>query len=246
MSSIGSTLNTINNSLLAELQSFNGSLASTTSNTSSTTSPDQVNLSQVSTLFQQLQQLQTSNPAEFKKVLTDGAQQLQAAAAQQTNPAATAFLNNLAAKFQTAADTGNLAALNPQAASGATGAHGHHHHHGGGGDDDSASSTSTSSTTPTSTTPTSTTPTSATPTSTTSTSTSTQNTTNLLNLLSALNSQNQTNMFSSLIAPQTSGNSTTNPLLSILGASGNRSGNSAQIQALLASFITSGTGGVSL
>jgi len=72
MSSIGSTLNTINNSLLAELQSFNGSLASTTSNTSSTTSPDQVNLSQVSTLFQQLQQLQTSNPAEFKKVLTDG------------------------------------------------------------------------------------------------------------------------------------------------------------------------------
>jgi hypothetical protein len=132
MSSIGSTINTIDSSLLSEISSYQ---ASQTSGSTQPTPPasapssDSINFSQVAQLFQQLQQLQTSNPTEFKQVLTDAAKQFTAAAGQQTDPAAAGFLSNLANQFQTAADTGNLSALQP-GSNGSQGAHhGHHHRH---------------------------------------------------------------------------------------------------------------------
>ena len=66
----------------------------------------------------QLQQLQSQNPTQFKQLVSNIANQLQAASQQATGNQAT-FLSNLASKFQTAAQTGNLASLQP-------GGHGHH------------------------------------------------------------------------------------------------------------------------
>jgi hypothetical protein len=138
MSSIGSTLNSINSSLLSEISSFNAkqSQTSTSSATSTAAAPDKIDLSQVGELFKELKQLQTDNPTELKQVLNDAATQLKSAASQATDPQQAAFLNNLAGKFQTAAATGNLSDLQQgSSSSGANGlysAHGHHHHHGGG------------------------------------------------------------------------------------------------------------------
>jgi hypothetical protein len=136
MSSVGSILNSINSSLLSEISSYNTTTKqpSTTASTSSaTTSSDTIDFSLVATLFQQLKQLQTSDPSEFKQVLTDAAGKLQAAAQQQTDPTQAAFLNNLASRFQDAANTGNLSALQPQGSDGSYAPKGHHHHHHGGG-----------------------------------------------------------------------------------------------------------------
>ncbi len=153
MSSIGSTLNSINASLLSEIASFTANQSQTGSTTSSKSNSvsDQIDFSQIGQLFSQLQQLQTSNPTEFKQVLTDAATKFKAAAAQSTDPQQTAFLNNLAGKFQTAADTGNLSALKPDSSPGGSSgysAHGHHHHHGGAGGASSANNTSGTSATP--------------------------------------------------------------------------------------------------
>lgn len=69
-------------------------------------------------LLHQLQQLAQSDPAEFKKVTADIATQLQTAA-QQTGGSEGQALSRIAAKFQQAAQTGNLSSLQPK------------HHHGG-------------------------------------------------------------------------------------------------------------------
>ena len=70
-------------------------------------------------LFSELQQLQSSDPAKFKAVVSDIASKLQAAAQQSTGPQAD-VLSFLASKFQTAASTGDLSGLQPK----------HHHTHG--------------------------------------------------------------------------------------------------------------------
>ncbi len=132
MSSIGNTINTIDSSLLSEISSYQASQTSGSTQATppaSVASSDSINFSQVAQLFQQLQQLQTSNPTEFKQVLTDAATQFKTAAGQQTDPAAAGFLSNLSDQFQTAADTGNLSALQPAANGAHGGHHGHHHHH---------------------------------------------------------------------------------------------------------------------
>ena len=151
INSLGSTLNSINQSLLTEIGSFMKNQASSSANTnaSGTASTDTLNFSQVGQLFQELSQLQTSNPAEFKQVVTDAANKLTAAASQATDPAQAQFLTNLADKFQQAAQDGNMTPFEQSAsASGASGAHGHHHHHHGGGEPPSStSSTSDSSST---------------------------------------------------------------------------------------------------
>lgn len=150
MSSIGSTLNSLNQSLLTEVSSYLGtSKTSTSASTAQTTassssSADSVSFSQVGQLFQELKQLQTSNPADFKQVMTDAANKLEAAAQQSSDPSQTSFLSNLATKFQNAAHTGNLSALQSQSSSGSSGtytAHGHHHHHGESSSDSSTSQT---------------------------------------------------------------------------------------------------------
>jgi hypothetical protein len=65
---------------LQESQKHSRAFATTggTNTTSSTGSGDTVDFSRDSSLFSELQQLQSSNPAEFKQVLTDGAAKLQA------------------------------------------------------------------------------------------------------------------------------------------------------------------------
>jgi hypothetical protein len=130
MSSIGNILHTLNTSLLSEIGTLNKAQPSTTaaSTTSTSSASDSVGVSKFAQLMQQLQQLQTSNPAEFKTVMSDAATQLKAAAAQQTDPGKATFLNNLSDRFQKAADTGDLSALKPQG--GIAGAYGHHGHHG--------------------------------------------------------------------------------------------------------------------
>lgn len=71
----------------------------------------------------QLVQLQQSNPGQFKTVLTDIADKLQAAADKAGGSEGQA-LSNLASKFRTAGQTGDLSSLRP--------AHHHHgHHHSG-------------------------------------------------------------------------------------------------------------------
>jgi hypothetical protein len=79
-------------------------------------------VSPVGKLFSQLAQLQQSDPARFKTVLTDIANKLQAAG-QQDGGAQGQALADLASKFQQAAQTGDLSSLKP--------AHHHHGHHRG-------------------------------------------------------------------------------------------------------------------
>jgi len=148
MSSIGNILNSVNSSLLSEISSFNTTSNPTSSANASASSgassSDTIDFSQVGKLFQELKQLQTSDPSEFKQVLTDAATKLQAAAQQQTDPAQASFLNNLASRFQDAANTGNLSPLQQQGGSnGSYAPHGHgHHHHGGGESNESNNSQS--------------------------------------------------------------------------------------------------------
>ena len=118
MNSIGTTLNSINSSLLSEIDKYLSTqqTSGSTSTTASTdTASDGVDFSQVAQLFKELQKLQSTDPAEFKKVLTDAAQKLKDAAGQQSDPTAASFLTNLADKFQQAADTGDLSVLKPPA-----------------------------------------------------------------------------------------------------------------------------------
>ncbi|MBZ5675303.1 MAG: hypothetical protein LAP61_13755 [Acidobacteriia bacterium] len=119
MNSIGSTLNSINSSLLSEIDSYlstQQTSGSTSTNASNATPSDRVDFSQVAQLFKELQKLQSTDPAEFKKVLTDAANKLKDAAGQQSDSAVASFLTNLADKFQQAADTGDLSALKPPSA----------------------------------------------------------------------------------------------------------------------------------
>lgn len=118
MSSIGSTLNSISSSLLSEIDSYlstQPTSGSTSTNASNATPSDGVDFSQVAQLFKELQKLQSTDPAEFKKVLTDAAKKLKDAAGQQSDSMAASFLTNLADKFQQAADTGDLSVLKPPA-----------------------------------------------------------------------------------------------------------------------------------
>jgi len=141
-------LNTINQSLLTELSSYLPAKSTATTSTSASASGDSANLSQVSQLFQELEQLQTSDPTALKKVLEDAATKFSTAAQQTTDPTQASFLSNLAQRFQKAADTGDLSALRQPSSTtsaGATyGVQGHHrHHHHGGGSSQTGSSSST-------------------------------------------------------------------------------------------------------
>jgi len=138
---LGSTLNSINQSLLAEISS-DLSKSNTAGSTSPTAGTDQVDLSQVGKLFQQLEQLQSTNPAEFEKIASDAAAKLNAAAQQTTDPQQASFLSNLAAAFQKSADAGNLSPFQQLAQAGAGGHHHHHHHHKGGEADQTTTASS--------------------------------------------------------------------------------------------------------
>lgn len=82
---------------------------------------DSAKISGPGQLLSQLQQLQSQDPTKFTQVVSDIATQLQNAAQQATGPQSD-FLSNLANRFQTTANTGDLSALQPHH-------HGHHHAH---------------------------------------------------------------------------------------------------------------------
>jgi hypothetical protein len=86
---------------------------------------DSSNVSSFANLMSELQQLQQNDPTKFKAVMADIASTLKADAQNATGSQASA-LNNLAAKFDQAAQTGQMPNLQAQ---GQQGAGGHHHHH---------------------------------------------------------------------------------------------------------------------
>jgi hypothetical protein len=89
-------------------------------------------LSGLAQAMSRLQSLEKSDPAKAKQVLSDIANKLQARA-KQLGGADGARLETLAGKFQQAAASGDLSALQPagQAQAGQQGGHhGHHGHHG--------------------------------------------------------------------------------------------------------------------
>jgi len=82
-------------------------------------------ISSLASLMSELQQLQQSDPTKFKAVMADVASTLKTDAQNATGSQASA-LNNLAAKFDQASQSGQMPNLQPQ---GQHGAGGHHHHH---------------------------------------------------------------------------------------------------------------------
>ena len=135
INSLSSTINSINQTLLNEINadlSPNGSSSGTSSGSAGTT--DHVNFSQVAQIFQGLEKLQSSNPTEFKQVAADAASQFSSAAQQATDPQQAELLQGIANRFTSASQSGNLSSLfaDPSSSSASTGVHGHHHHHHGG------------------------------------------------------------------------------------------------------------------
>jgi hypothetical protein len=92
-------------------------------------------------LLSKLKQLQASDPAKFKDVMAKLSSTLKTDAKNASDPGAQKMLTDLASKFDTAAQSGDLSALTPAgAAQGGGHAHGHHHHHHSGGDSGSTTS----------------------------------------------------------------------------------------------------------
>jgi hypothetical protein len=153
-----SSINNLNNSYLQQilntaLQGTGLSSNTTSSNSTSATSSTQQDSGQLSPfaqLMSELQQLQQSNPTEYKQVTQQIATNLQNAAQTATtdgNTSAASQLNTLATDFTNASQTGQLPNVSDLAQ--AIGGGGHHHHHGGSSSSstDSSSSSSTTSST---------------------------------------------------------------------------------------------------
>jgi hypothetical protein len=77
--------------------------------------PEPAGVSKMADLMKQLEELSQSDPEKFKKVMSSLAKQLQeqADAAGQAGDGGAGFLQELAQKFQQAADTGDVSALQP-------------------------------------------------------------------------------------------------------------------------------------
>ena len=94
-------------------------LAQSDTSATATTGTDSATFSKPSEIYAKLQQLMQQDPTKAKALLSQIADQLKTAAQQQTGDAATR-LNDLASKFENAAQTGDLSQLKPPA---------HHGHH---------------------------------------------------------------------------------------------------------------------
>jgi hypothetical protein len=152
--------NSINNLASSYLQSIlgtalqgtglNGNASSNTVSGTSGQQSDSGQLSPFAQLLSTLQQLQQSNPTEYKQVTQQIATNLQNAAQTATsdgNTSAANQLTQLATDFTTASQSGLLPNISDLAQ--AIGGGGHHHHHGhhaSSSTDSSSNSTSSSST----------------------------------------------------------------------------------------------------
>ncbi|MGA2577397.1 MAG: hypothetical protein ABSH24_15365 [Bryobacteraceae bacterium] len=145
-----SSLNNLSSSYLQSLLQSN----STTGNSSSSTGTSSVSaqsentqLSPFAQLMSTLQQLQQSNPTEYKQVTQQIATNLQTAAQTATadgNSTQASQLNELATDFTSASQSGQLPNMQDLAQA-IGGGHHHHHAHGGSSAADSSSSSSSSS-----------------------------------------------------------------------------------------------------
>jgi hypothetical protein len=89
--------------------------SSSTSSTSSgyATSNDSSSLSPIGQLFKELEALSKSDPTEFKKATAQIAEQLQSAANNSTDPGQANLLDQMAANFTKASQSGNFSDLFP-------------------------------------------------------------------------------------------------------------------------------------
>jgi hypothetical protein len=88
------------------------------------------NLSSLGQFFNELNQLSTQNPSEFRKITAEVSQKLDAQAQNTSDPTQAAQLKALASRFDQASNTGDFSSLLPSQSTTATGGkhHGHHHH----------------------------------------------------------------------------------------------------------------------
>jgi hypothetical protein len=154
-SSISNLTNNYLQSILGNsLQGTGLSLNTTPTSVSATSSQQQDNgqLSPFAQLMSTLQQLQQSNPTEYKQVTSQIATNLQSAAQSATNEGNTSAatqLTQLSTDFNSASQSGQLPNIQDLAqAVGGGGGHRHHHHghHGSSSSTDSSTSASTGAT----------------------------------------------------------------------------------------------------
>ena len=129
----------------ADTSSISPLIAPSTTDTAPTSGAESTStsISKPGQLFKELQNLSTSDPAKFKQVTSDIATQLKQAAQGATGSQA-AFLNKMATKFATAAQTGDASGLTlKHAGHGHPHGHGHHKVKGNDGDGDDGSSATT-------------------------------------------------------------------------------------------------------
>ena len=128
------TINTLSPTALLYLSSVNNNNPSTGNpNAVGTTTTSQ--LSPFAQLMNTLQQLQQTDPTKFQQLTGELATDLtQAAKTAQSNgnTAEANALNQLAASFNQASQTGQLPSFMQQGTNTAPTGHHHHHHHGGG------------------------------------------------------------------------------------------------------------------
>jgi len=157
---MGSISSLNNNYLQSVLNSSlqNSGVATKSSNSTSSLlnalQPDSNQLSPFAQLMSTLQQLQQSNPTEYKQVTQQIATNLQGAAKTATadgNSTEASQLNQLATDFTNASQTGQLPNVQDLAqAVGASSGHHHHHHHAEAASSDSTTGSSSDSTSSTS------------------------------------------------------------------------------------------------
>jgi len=102
---------------LSQLNNSTASAQTSGSSSSGSVKSDSVDFSKPGELFSKLQQLQSSDPEKFKQVCADIAQKLNTAA---QADGSNSKLSDLAKKFQSVADGGDISQLQPTK---------HHHHH---------------------------------------------------------------------------------------------------------------------
>lgn len=152
MGSINHLSNSYLQSILNSTLQGSGLTANTAANSpgsASLGSQDNSQLSPFAQLLTTLQQLEQSNPTQYKQVTAQIATNLESAAKtaqSEGNTAAATELNQLSTDFTNASTSGQLPNIQDLAqATGATGAHGHHHHHHHASSSDANSSSSDSS-----------------------------------------------------------------------------------------------------
>jgi hypothetical protein len=154
--SIGSISGLSTNYLQSILDIAKNSASGTSSTNNSTSSigsssipSDNSQLSPFAQMMSTLQQLQQSNPTEYKQVTQQISTNLQNAAQTATaegNTTAATQLNQLATDFSSASQSGQLPNIQDLAQAVGSSGHGHHHHHHASSSTDSDSSSSTDST----------------------------------------------------------------------------------------------------